>query len=166
MKLIKDRKAAAGMLMAIILVISVMFAAIVGAVIFFAFGQSAYTAQEHNESFSATHTTNATLAVTYIPASASITVWAYTYNATSTNWTLVSSANWDQDGRVITVDTSGYDANLSQLAVNYQDMGYTTTTSVITYAVIVFAMVALVPLIIIGGVMLKSLGFFSGGGNV
>jgi len=165
-KLIKNRKAASGILVAIILVISVMFSVIIGSVIFFAFGQSAYTAQEHNESFAATNSTNASLTVNFIPAGASITVWAYTYNSTSTNWTLVSSSNWDQDGRVITVDTSSYNVNLSQLAVNYEDMGHATTTSVITYAIVVFAMAAIVPLVIVGGVMLKSLGFFSGGGKV
>jgi len=40
----------------------------------------------------------------------------------------------------------------------------TTIASVTTYALIVFAMLALVPLILIGGLMLRSLGFFGGGG--
>jgi uncharacterized membrane protein YidH (DUF202 family) len=41
-----------------------------------------------------------------------------------------------------------------------------TIATVITYAVIVFGMLALVPLILIGGLMLRSLGFFGGGGGV
>ena len=40
-----------------------------------------------------------------------------------------------------------------------------TIATVILYAVIVFGMLALLPLIIIGGIMLRSLGFFSGGGG-
>lgn len=38
-----------------------------------------------------------------------------------------------------------------------------TIQTVTTYAVIVFGMLALVPLILIGGLMLRSLGFFGGG---
>jgi hypothetical protein len=41
-----------------------------------------------------------------------------------------------------------------------------TTASVKTYAIIVFTMLAIVPLIIVGGLMLRSLGFFSGGAGV
>ena len=41
-----------------------------------------------------------------------------------------------------------------------------TIATVVTYAVIVFGMLALVPLILIGGLMLRSLGFFGGGGAV
>lgn len=39
-----------------------------------------------------------------------------------------------------------------------------TTATVVTYAIIVFTMLAIVPLIVVGGLMLRSLGFFSGGG--
>ena len=39
-----------------------------------------------------------------------------------------------------------------------------TTDRVKTYAIIVFTMLAIVPLIIVGGLMLRSLGFFGGGG--
>jgi hypothetical protein len=39
-----------------------------------------------------------------------------------------------------------------------------TTDQVKIYAVIVFTMLAIVPLIIVGGLMLRSLGFFGGGG--
>ena len=41
-----------------------------------------------------------------------------------------------------------------------------TIATVVAYAVIVFGMLALVPLILIGGLMLRSLGFFGGGGAV
>lgn len=40
-----------------------------------------------------------------------------------------------------------------------------TKTTVIGYAVTVFAMMAIVPLIMVGGIMLRSLGFMGGGGG-
>jgi len=40
-----------------------------------------------------------------------------------------------------------------------------TIATVVLYAIIVFGMLALLPLIIIGGIMLRSLGFFGGGGG-
>jgi hypothetical protein len=42
----------------------------------------------------------------------------------------------------------------------------TTKASVKSYAVTSFAMLAIVPLIIVGGIMLRSLGMFTGGGEV
>ena len=38
-----------------------------------------------------------------------------------------------------------------------------TKAKVITYAIIVFAMLAIVPMIMVGGLMLRSLGFMGGG---
>jgi hypothetical protein len=40
-----------------------------------------------------------------------------------------------------------------------------TKEKVVTYAIIVFGMLAIVPMIIVGGVMLRSLGFMGGGGK-
>jgi hypothetical protein len=47
-----------------------------------------------------------------------------------------------------------------------QDKFNTTKTTVINYAVTVFALMAIVPLIMVGGIMLRSLGFMAGGGEV
>jgi predicted permease len=41
-----------------------------------------------------------------------------------------------------------------------------TKTTVIGYAVTVFALLAIVPLVMVGGLMLRSLGFMGGGGEV
>ena len=163
-KFIKNRKAASSILITIVVLIGVMFAAIIGAIVFFEFGQSAQTAQTHTQIFSASNTSNASLSLTWEPKSSSVSVEKY--NSSDGNWTAVSSALVGVSDKTVTVDTSGMDTNLSQLKVSYNDLGYDTTTSVISYAVIVFAMLALVPLIIIGGLMLKSLGFFGAGGNV
>ena len=38
-----------------------------------------------------------------------------------------------------------------------------TTNTVISYAITVFALLAIIPLIMVGGLMLRSLGFMSGG---
>lgn len=40
-----------------------------------------------------------------------------------------------------------------------------TTATVVSYAITVFALMAIVPLIMIGGIMLRSLGFMGGGGG-
>ena len=41
-----------------------------------------------------------------------------------------------------------------------------TKTTVVGYAVTVFALLAIVPLVMVGGLMLRSLGFMGGGGEV
>jgi len=160
-KFIKNRKAAGSFLVTIVVLLGVMFAAIIGAIVFFEFGSSAHTAQTHLQTFSATNTTNASLSLTWEPISSSVSVEKY--NSSDGNWTAVSSALVSVSGKTVTIDTSAMDTNLSQLRVDYNDLGYDTTTSVITYAVIVFGMLALVPLILIGGLMLSSLGFFGTG---
>ena len=50
--------------------------------------------------------------------------------------------------------------------VGTSDDANNTTAQVVTYAIIVFTMLAIVPLIIVGGLMLRSLGFFSGSGGM
>ena len=39
-----------------------------------------------------------------------------------------------------------------------------TLADLVTYAVIVFGLLVIIPLIMVGGLMLRSLGFFGGGG--
>jgi len=39
-----------------------------------------------------------------------------------------------------------------------------TISNLITYAVIVFGLLVIIPLIMVGGLMLRSLGYFGGGG--
>lgn len=162
-KFIKNRKAALGLMASIVILLSVMFAAIIGAVIFFSFGEAAHTAQEHTETFNVVdYTTDETLDLRMLPAG---TVTVEVYNSSSGNWTAVPSVNVSATRDIVTVGLGALDANSTQLRASYHDEGYAITSSVILYAVIVFGMVALLPLIIIGGIMLRSLGFFSSGGG-
>ena len=160
-KFIKSKKAELGILAAIVILLSVMFAAVIGAVIFFSFGEAAHTAQDHTETFNiVNYTTDETLDLRLLPAG---TVTVEVYNSSDGNWTVVSSSYVSVTRDIVTVNSSGMDINSTQLRASYHDEGYAITSSVILYAVIVFGMVALLPLIIIGGIMLRSLGFFSGG---
>ena len=162
-KFIKSKKAELGIMAAIVILLSVMFAAIIGAVIFFSFGEAAHTAQDHTETFNIVdYTTDETLDLRLLPDG---TVTVAVYNSSSGNWTAVPSANVSVTRDIVTVGSGALDANSTQLRASYYDAGYAITSNVILYAVIVFGMVALLPLIIIGGIMLRSLGFFSGGGG-
>lgn len=44
------------------------------------------------------------------------------------------------------------------------DEANATIADIITYAVIVFGLLVIIPLIMVGGLMLRSLGYFGGGG--
>jgi len=162
-KFLISKKAELGIMAAIVILLSIMFAAIIGAIIFFSFGEAAHTAQDHTETFNiVNYTTDETFNLRLLPDG---TPTVEVYNSSSGNWTAAPSANVSVTRTTVTVGSGALDANSTQLKASYHDKGYSVTSSVILYAVIVFAMVALVPLIIIGGIMLKSLGLFGGGGG-
>ena len=168
-RLSKNQKAASSVLVTIVILISVMFAVIIGSVIFFAFGHSAQTAQTHTETFNIVNaSTDEIFTLTYGPKASSVSVDVY--NSSSGNWTDVSSSHVSVSNKTVTVNASAMETNESypstKLRVEYNDLGYDVTANVILYAVIVFGMAALVPLVIVGGLLLKSLGFFEAGGKV
>jgi len=162
-KLIKNEKA--NFLLSIVTVISVMFAVIIGAIVFFAFADTtSETAVRHTDIRAAgtyVYTNNVGVNITRTPSSTPgfivtvagdnpRTLNSTDYSYVSSNTTVVITTTFITDG-----DTA--------ITATYNSRAYDSVTSVITYAMIVFAMAALVPLIIIGGVMLNSLGYFGGG---
>ena len=166
-KLSKNKKAAVGMLATIVIIISVMFAVVIGALVFFAFGNASQTSQTATDTFTITdNSTTMHVNLTREPETVPAFV-IHCYNSTTEVWELQDAANWTQvSGTHMTLDQGGDETDHTQLRIAYNVMGYTTIGSVITYAIIVFGMAAIVPLIIIGGAMLKSLGFFGGGKGV
>jgi len=164
-KLLQNDKAD-GLMGAIILLIGIMMTIAIVAIVSFSFLSATSGAYE------VTDTQNIILASTpeYIdisnnnPVSSTITVQRY--NTTSTLWETVPTANFSyiSANNTVSVDAGAMDAtNHTQLRANYNMEGYTTNSDLISYALIVFGLLVIIPLVIVGGLMLKSLGYFGGG---
>jgi len=145
--------------------LSVMFATIIGALVLFAFAGAGGDLTNVTETHSVTgvNATKFYFALTATP-SGSDPEWVVTCHGsrgalnfvlTSANYTYISANNTIWVNKIGKYNTS--------VDFVFNTQAHTSIASVQTYAIIVFTMLAIVPLIIVGGVMLRSLGFFSGG---
>jgi hypothetical protein len=151
----------------IIVVITIMMGIIIASIVFFAFATGTNNMQTASKSFTATGANSTAFFITLDvrPAISSqnwnISIYnsliGVTYYATSSNYTYVTANN------TITLNTEFFRWGNSSGVISYDTNAKGSVNQVIVYAVIVFGMVVLVPLIIVGGVMLRSLGFLGGG---
>lgn len=165
-KLLRKNAAEAGMLAAVVLVVGVMMAAIIGSIIFFAFSDGTEALQSTSEVFADTGVNNTVFWFklqawpdTTTPAwNATVTGTGTFYDDTAGNFTYAAGNN-----------TVGVDSVLNwgntSITLRFNTKAYGAVQSVATYAITVFAMVAIVPLILVGAVMLRSLGFMGGAGG-
>lgn len=163
---IKNKKAA-GFLAAVILLISVMMAAVIGAVVFFAFADDVAD-NAATSSASYTDTISGTVDI-WIPLDAtpggtpgynvSVT------NATATRYLSPGATGYEyiSSNNTMRVDAVSLEAADTQIDVTFNTRAHDATDNIITYAVTVFALVAILPLILVGGLMLRSIGLWGGG---
>ena len=158
-----DRHGFALTLAAIVGIIAVMFSVIIGAFIFYAFIDAGETTAAVTDTFTVVGANGTTFwfSLSKTPAinnpgfALSVTDGVTDYSIAATNYSYVSSNNtvWNDNIRV---------GNTSA-TVQYHTQAMDTMVSVGTYAIIIFTMLALVPLILVGAVMLRSLGFLTFG---
>ena len=170
----KTDEGANGILVMIILLITVMFGIIIGSTVFFAFSHA--TEPSQSTSYTFTHTVTvaeANATVFYVKLKAfpdgTTPAWsiiaygttATTYTAGATNYTYIEANN------TIKLNAGFYNHGKTKhntsCVITYNTGTYGAVNSVTTYAVTAFGLAAIIPLIIVGGIMLRSLGFMGNG---
>ena len=160
---IKNNQADLTFLGAIILVVGVMFAVIISAMVFYSFADAGQSVAGQSEDFTIDDVATAEHYNVSINPDGSTPGWVIYAN---NNATALSSANYSVSGTHVTVDANVWGAGNTTATIEYNTRMRSSVDAVIMYAIIVFTMMAIVPLIIIGGIMLKSIGFFGGGTGV
>jgi len=150
---------AEGFLKVIVVLMGVMMAIAIGAIVAFAIisgtGDGYQTIDTHTV-YNAGIDQFVNLSTN--PEAGSFTVLYY--NGT---WNTVPAANITENtNRTITVQAGGIQINTTQLKATYNMKGANTNTNLITYAVLMFGLLVIIPVVIVGGLMLKSLGYFGG----
>jgi hypothetical protein len=160
----RNRKAE-GYLIAVILLVAVMMATIIGAIIFFAFASGTDAVQLATESFTGT---GANTSVFYWKLSSDPGVspsWNITATGAGKTTRYAGAANYTYIAANNTIKTNAqfFRYGYTSLVIKFYTDAKDAVSHVITYAITVFAMMAIVPLIMVGGLMLRSLGFMGGG---
>lgn len=165
--ILRSKHAEQGFIAAVVTLIAVMFATIIAATVLFAFTDAGNTATDYSETQSVTgaNATKFYFSLSDYPATSNPN-WvvvchgskgAKDFTLTSANYTYVSANNTIWVNKIGKYNTS--------IDFTYNTLAYDQVVHVNTYAIIVFAMLAILPIVIVGGLMMRSLGFFSGGGG-
>ena len=163
-RLNKNQREAAGFIAAVVTLIGVMMAVIIGAIVFFAFSDGTDTQITDIYTDTITGAVDIWVPLTRTPGSDA------QYSVTLTNATATRSVSAGATGyqyvagnNTMRVDTVALNNSDVQIDVDYYDRGHDVTSDIVLYAVTVFALLAIIPLIMVGGLMLRSLGFMGGG---
>ena len=161
-RLIKNRDGA-NFLAAIVMLIGIMLAVIIAAMVFYPFADAGQDAAAQSESFTIADVTG----IFYCNLSVSPDSTTPNLNISSTNaYGNVSSPEVGEitrSGKFIQVDANVWGAGNTTAVITFNSRTHSSVGTVITYALIVFTMLAIIPLIVVGGLMLSSLGFFGSG---
>jgi len=163
MKKIFGNSEGAGFLTAVILLITVLMATIIGAVIFFAFADATTTIDAYTDTHTIFHDGAKDEWVNLSHDINTDASWSAIVSNGTTSNTSANAVAYSANG-TIKVPASDIDTGDTTITATYKGNAYQVSSSIVTYAITVFALLAIVPLIIVGGLMLRSLGFMGGGG--
>jgi uncharacterized membrane protein len=167
MKKLFRNKQAEGYLSAMILVIAVLMATIIGAMIFFAFSNSGSNASYISETYTGTGASG----VFYWPLKAApgtSPTWNITISggAVTTKYAGASNYTYVSANNTIKTNANFFKTGYNTVVIKFYTQAKDTISSVALIAVTAFALLAIVPLIMVGGLMLRSLGYMGGGKEV
>lgn len=147
---------------AVITLVGVMMAVIIGAVVFFAFADSEADLATVNYDVD-TPTICQYVDLTTYPGETP------EWNITKTNNTgvvsYIENYNHTASNNTLHIDETEFDDTndtSATLVITYYGRAGDVRGNVVTYAVTIFALLAIIPLVMVGGLMLRSLGFMSG----
>jgi len=164
LRLTKNQRAASNFIGAVVMLIAVMMAAIIGAVVFFAF--SSGTDNQLTETWTGSTGGAVDLFIPLGSRSADDPQFNLTMvNGTTTSYIEEGATGYEyiEANNTIRVDAVPLQADTTSISILYFDQSHDVTESVILYAITVFALLAIIPLVMVGGLMLRSLGFMGGG---
>jgi hypothetical protein len=169
-RFVKHQQKAEGILAAIMLVIALMLATIIVAAVFFPFSTATTTAVTVNQSFTRTGVHRVAFAgvLSQVKENAGTgsALLVHAYNSTSGKYGKSLPYNYTAANNSIVVPSSQLGSGDTKIIVNFYGQGYSEIGNVQTLAITVFALLAIVPLILVGALMLRSLGFMGGGKEV
>jgi len=158
-KFIKNRDGA-NFLAAIVMLIAIMLSVIIAAMVFYPFADAGQSASAQSETFTIVGVTTPENYNVSMPPDTGTPDWGITANNNATE--LVAS-QYNISGQWVQIDSDVWGAGNTTAVITFNSRTHSSVGTVVTYALIVFAMLAIIPLIVIGGVMLSSLGFFGSG---
>lgn len=163
-RFIRNHKGAAGFLAAIVMLISVMMAAIIGAIVFFAFSDGTDTQQNDSYTETISGSVDIWVPLTRTPGTDDQYNVSLT-NATATRYVSAGATGYEyvSGNNTMRVDSVALAADDTEIDVYYYPRNHDVVSAVVLYAITIFALLAIIPLIMVGGLMLRSLGFMSGG---
>lgn len=157
---IRKNQDGANFIVSVVGILGVMIAVIVGAIVFFAFADAGQDITNQSEDFTIVDVTSPENYNVSIQPDTSTPDWGITANNNATE--LVAS-QYNISGQWVQIDSNVWGAGNTTATITFNARSYSSVGDVITYAIIVFTMLAIIPLIVIGGLMLSSLGFFGKG---
>lgn len=157
-KLINNKQG--NFIVSVVGVISVMIAIIIAAIVFFAFADAGQDVTNQSETFTIVGVTSPENYNVSMPPDTGTPAWVIIANNNATE--LVAS-QYNISGQWVQIDSDVWGAGNSTATITFNARSFSSVGDVITYAIIVFVMLAIIPLIVIGGLMLSSLGFFGSG---
>lgn len=164
-KLIQNNHAAGNnYLLAVVMLITVMMATIIGGIVFFAFADGTAGMQQSIETYSGT---GANTSVFYWPLRASpgaTPAWNISItNGVTTKYAGASNYTYIAANHTIKTNAQFFRYGYTSITIKFATNAKDAVSKVVLYAIVVFAMIAIVPMIMVGGLMLRSLGFMGGG---
>jgi hypothetical protein len=172
-RFLKKSEKAEGILAAIILIIALMMSVVIVSAVFFPFSNATQSSVTINQTDTRTgaaayHWKNWAVTLSQIKenTNAGATLLVHALNATSGKWGKSLPYNYSAANNTIWVPGNQLWGADTKICINFYGMGYSAIGKVQNIALTVFALMAIVPLISVGGLMLRSLGFMSGGREV
>jgi len=147
-------------LLSIVTLIGLMMAIVIASIVFFSFADAGQSVSNQTENFTITDVADDEHYNVSITPDTGTPAWIIIAN---NNATALVAGQYSTSGTHVTVNADVWGAGNTTATISYNARSYSSVGQVITYAIIVFVMLAIVPLIVVGGLMLNSLGFFSGG---
>ena len=158
-------KRAGGYLAAIVMLITVMIATIIGAIVFFAFATGTGSMQTSTQTFTGTGANTSAFYWHLTAFPGGTPAWNLTISGSGVTTKYGGASNYTYISANNTIKTNAqfFRYGYTTLVITFMNHAKDSVDKVILYAIIVFAMIAIVPMIMVGGLLLKSLGFMGGG---
>lgn len=132
--------------------------------VLFAFVDAGDTVTTVTESFTGVGVNATNFYFTLSHDVASAPHWGISVSGTKGTFTVTSGYTYYSANNTVKL-ASKFNKYNTTATIQHDTLASDAVSSVGVYAIIVFTMMAIIPLVVVGGVMLRSLGFFGGGGG-
>jgi uncharacterized membrane protein len=161
---IRNRRAETNYIVSVIMLITVMMATIIGGIVFFAFADGTSGMQQSIETYTGTGANTSVFYWKLLATPGSTPAWNISItNGVTTKYAGASNYTYISANNTIKTNAQFFRYGYTSITITFATHAKDAVSKVILYAIVVFAMIAIVPMIMVGGLMLRSLGFMGGG---